>query len=115
MNLGQSLKYFRKRQGLNQKEVSSIAKVGIPHLSLIEKNRRDPSLQLLRKLAGIYNIPLPIIFFSSLEEEDLPYTKYHYKLIKSLIEVLITECFEVKKTDIEVNPYDDLAINLKSK
>ena len=104
MNLGQSLKYFRKRSNLKQEEVCIKANVGIAHLSQVEKNRKDPSISLLRHLAQIYQVPLPLIWFYALDGKDIPndnLSAYHFKLLKPTIELLINNCFNFKKENID--------------
>lgn len=102
MDLGQSLKYFRKKSNLKQKEVCSSIGVVISHLSQVEKNRKEPSLSLLKKLSGLYNVPLPIIWLYALEEKDIPEkSKYHFKLLNSLVDILVSDCFGLKIGDFK--------------
>lgn len=52
MTIGQQALSRRKEQGLTQKQVAQKAGIGESHLSLIENDKRDPSLRVLNQLAA---------------------------------------------------------------
>lgn len=57
-SLGARLKYARHRSGLQQKYVAKKLGITPSALSGYEKDHREPSLEILQKLAEIYDVPL---------------------------------------------------------
>ena len=71
-------------------------KVGISqtYLSLVENDRKDPNLSVLKRIADSLSVPLPIIFFMSLDEEDVAEPKRAaFKLIQAPIDSMLAEFF----------------------
>lgn len=94
MNLGKSLKIVRKNKGFNQSEFSK--KVGITQsfLSGIENNKKKPSIDVLENISSVLNIPLPVLFWFTIEEKDVCAQKAEmFKLLKPSIDKLITYLF----------------------
>jgi len=75
MKLGIIISSFRKEKGLKQGQLARELGISQTYLSQIERDKKEPNLSLLKKIAKQLNIPLPIIFFFSLEAEDLPENK----------------------------------------
>ncbi|MEZ4774838.1 MAG: helix-turn-helix transcriptional regulator [Bacteroidia bacterium] len=75
MQLGQTIESLRKKRGLNQIEMAKCIGISQTYLSQVENNRKDPNLSVLKKIASCLETPLPIIFFLSLEKEDVPENK----------------------------------------
>ena len=61
MNIGSTIKQIRKLKGIQQIELAESAKLSKSHLSLIENNKREPSISLMNSIADSLNIPLSII------------------------------------------------------
>jgi len=72
MNLGKTLKQCRKLRGYTQSELANQAGLSTSHLSLIEQNKREPSLTLIKSLSKNLDIPLSILIFLSTQEEEIP-------------------------------------------
>ena len=68
MNLGDTIYNLRKNKGLAQIELAKMTGITQAYLSGIENNKREPNLSTLKKLSENLGIPLPIIFFFSLDE-----------------------------------------------
>jgi transcriptional regulator with XRE-family HTH domain len=49
---------FLEQEGITQQDLAKKAEIGQPHLSLILKGERTPSLPLALKLSRIANIPV---------------------------------------------------------
>ncbi len=99
MNLGNTIKEIRKQKGLSQKDLASACDITQTYLSLIESNKKEPNITLLRNIAKFLNIPLPILFFLSLNNEDIPEKKRSsYKLLAPSINSLV-ETFFIHDTD----------------
>ena len=75
MNLGSIISSARKGKGIKQGVLANELDISQTYLSLIERNKKEPNISLLKKISKSLEIPLPLIFFFSLEEEDLPLNK----------------------------------------
>ena len=86
MNIGGVIQRLRKRRKIRQMDM--FAQIGIQqsYLSKIENNHRHPSLDTLRAICDILTIPVPILFFLAIEDEDIPPEKKAiYAFIKPAI------------------------------
>lgn len=61
MRIGNSLKYFRKKNGFTQKEISEILNVAQNTYSGYENDLSEPYLDTLVKLADTYEITIDIL------------------------------------------------------
>lgn len=75
MKLGEIISSTRKSKGYKQGFIANKIGVTQTYLSQIEKDKKEPTLSLLKKIASSLEIPLPIMFFLALEEEDIPEKK----------------------------------------
>lgn len=58
MKIGSKLHSLRKSKGLSLKELSSLADISISFLSDIENEKSNPSLDRLKQLADILEVPI---------------------------------------------------------
>ncbi|AZA77805.1 XRE family transcriptional regulator [Chryseobacterium joostei] len=94
MNIGQVIKDFRKQKGIKQGEFAELCKVSQTYLSLIENNQKEPNLSLLKTIAEQLEIPLPILFFLSLDENDVPEQKKDiFKILEPSLKGLIAQIY----------------------
>lgn len=96
MNLGKSIHTLRKRKNLSQDEFSNLIDIDQSYLSLIENNRKKPSIKLLEKISERTDIPLPVIMFFSLSESDVKKEKRElfnmmFPKIKEMVSVIFEE------------------------
>lgn len=99
MNLGAVIKNHRTKRGFSQDTFSRLCRISQTYLSQIENNKREPSLSALKTISHELNVPLPILFFLSIEESDLKGSN-KVDLFESLskpIEDLIHTTHEVKE------------------
>lgn len=90
MNLGAVISEFRKKKDLKQGELATTLGISQTYLSQIEKNKKEPSLSLLREISNIVGVSLPLMFFLAIDSEDIPPSKKTffekiYPLTKDLI------------------------------
>lgn len=90
MNLGSVILDIRNRRGLKQGELAAAVEISQTYLSQVEKNKKEPSLSLLKKISSKLEVPLPIIFFLSIDSDDVIPSKAKffdsiYPLTKDLI------------------------------
>ena len=103
MNIGISIKTIRKNKGLNQAQLADLCGITVTYLSLIENDKKDPTLSLLRTIANSLNIPLPILLFVSLEDNDIADSKKElFGMIKPSIDSILQNLIDdadTKKTN----------------
>lgn len=94
MNIGKIIKETRKSKGLKQQSFAKMCGITQTYLSQIENNVKDPTTSLLRKIAENLNLPLPILYFLSLEKSDIVERKQEaYELLMPSIKSLINQFF----------------------
>jgi len=92
MSIGKTIGKLRKIRRFSQGELASEANITQAYLSSIENGKRDPTVSKLEAIALALSIPLPIIFFLSLEPANLPEGKRDlFEVLKPLMENLIEE------------------------
>ena len=97
MNIGKVIKDTRKQQGQTQKEFATSCEITQTYLSQIENNSKEPNLATLKKISANLNIPLPILFYMSLNEEDIsPEKREAFEIINPSVKSLINEFFRIK-------------------
>jgi transcriptional regulator with XRE-family HTH domain len=71
MNYGKALRVARAIQGIQQKELAERSGFDRSYISLVEKNRRKPSLKAVRSLSRSLEIPANMLTLLAMEPEDL--------------------------------------------
>jgi len=71
MNVGQAIKLCRTRRGLSQADLAQQAECSVSYLSMLENNKRDPTLSTMNKIAQALRVPVGILFFLGAEGGDL--------------------------------------------
>ena len=90
MKLGKAIEEVRKKKGLKQAELAE--KVGITqaYLSMIENDRKEPTISTLKAIGSALETPLPYIFYLALGEEDISDEKKEvYNSIKESLDLLM--------------------------
>jgi transcriptional regulator with XRE-family HTH domain len=62
MGVGQTIRYLRQSAGLKQSELADRLEVSANYISLVENDRREPSLPFLRRLSEDLGVPLGLLF-----------------------------------------------------
>ncbi len=94
MKLGQSIKKLRVNKA-RQIQGLFAQNIGITqtYLSQIENDKKEPSTEVLQKIANYLEIPLPILFWYGIEESDIrPEKAEYFKVLKPAVDSLV-ECF----------------------
>lgn len=98
MNIGQVIKDTRKQKGQTQNEFALSCGITQTYLSQIENNSKEPNLSTLKVISQNLDIPLPILFFMSLNEEDIaPEKRDAFAIINPSVKSFINEFFRDKK------------------
>lgn len=96
MDLGSTIKSIRKRRGKTQVEFASQCGITQAYLSKIEGNQKDPNLSLINRISEALQVPVPLLFFLSMTEDDIPEHKRQYFLgLAPSIKAFINELFSV--------------------
>ena len=61
MTIGSNIRSLRERKGLTQCELAERAGVTQVYISYCENGRKEPSMQLCRKLASVFGCPISAI------------------------------------------------------
>ncbi len=63
--VGKTIKFLRMAKGLTQSEIAQQLNVTANYISLIENDRREPSISFLKDLAEILDVPVGLFFLDS--------------------------------------------------
>jgi len=97
MNLGDTIHNLRKKKGVAQIELAKMTGITQAYLSGIENNKKEPNLSTLKKLSENLEVPLPIIFFLSLDEDDIPERKVEaFKMIAPSVKSYLSQLFVIE-------------------
>ena len=94
MNIGQVIKDSRISKGIKQGEFSTLCDISQTYLSLIENNQKEPNITTLKVISEKLGIPLPVLFFLSLDENDIPQRKQEiFKVLEPSIKGMIQQIY----------------------
>lgn len=94
VSLGRTIKLLRVSFGLKQKDLAQKLEVSTNYLSLVENDKREPSVSFLRDLASTLNVPLGFLFLDL--EDDISKLKPEERLIFMRIKDLIWEIEKIR-------------------
>ena len=60
--IGKTIKFLRIAKGLKQLDLANQLKVSTNYISLVENDKREPSLSLLKEMASKLDIPVSLLF-----------------------------------------------------
>jgi len=94
MDLGLAIKSIRKQKGLKQNQFAELCDITPSYLSQIENNNKEPNLSILKIISNKLGTPLPILFFLSLDNDDInPEKKEAFQMIAPSIKSLVNQFF----------------------
>ena len=70
MKIGNLIRLLRTADNLSQAELAELLGISRANLSQIENGHKDPDLPVLRKIAGHFNIPLPVLLADEAGEDS---------------------------------------------
>ncbi len=90
MNVGKGIKFVRVASGLKQGEVAQRLGITQNYLSLIENNRAEPSMGLLRKVSEVFCIPVAFLVWEDAMplQGETPEVTEKYERIRGLVHEL---------------------------
>lgn len=71
MNVGQAIRLCRTQRGASQTNVAQRASCSVSYLSMLENNKRDPTLSTLTRIAQALHVPIGLLFVLAAEPDDL--------------------------------------------
>lgn len=71
MNVGHAIRLCRARRGASQSFVAQRASCSVSYLSMLENNKRDPTLSTLTRIAKALHVPIGLLFVLAAEPDDL--------------------------------------------
>jgi len=69
-NIGKTIRQLREHRNQTLKDLAVTTGLSLSYLSLIERNKRDPSLSNLSKIAAAFELPPSILIFISCDAEE---------------------------------------------
>ncbi|MBN8835654.1 MAG: helix-turn-helix transcriptional regulator [Sphingobacteriia bacterium] len=96
MDLGNIIKNIRKQRGQTQSEFALSCGITQTYLSQIESNLKEPNLSTLKSISENLDVPLPILFFLSMTEDDVqPGKRKAFQIVSPSVKSLVNEFFSV--------------------
>ncbi|RZJ63471.1 MAG: XRE family transcriptional regulator [Flavobacterium sp.] len=96
MDLGTVIRDIRKVKGQTQTEFAITCGITQTYLSQIENNGKEPNLSTLKIIAEHLEVPLPILFFLSLDEDDISIEKRQaFEMLSPSVKKLINDIFAI--------------------
>jgi|AntRauTorckE5430_2_1112549.scaffolds.fasta_scaffold14891_1 transcriptional regulator with XRE-family HTH domain len=71
MRIGETIKELRKLKKYKQSDFAEQCEITTTYLSLIENNKKNPSLDVLQKISNALEIPYPILAFLSMNPDEI--------------------------------------------
>jgi transcriptional regulator with XRE-family HTH domain len=93
MNYGRAIRIVRTAFGLRQAQLAERLSIGSSHLSLLEKGKRNPSLQVLEEISTVLNVPPHLLTLLASEPADIEDPKNAEQiadLARSLLRILVS-------------------------
>jgi transcriptional regulator with XRE-family HTH domain len=96
MDLGSTIKNLRKQRKQTQQEFATRCGITQTYLSQIENNLKDANIGILEQISSQLNLPLPLLFFISMTDSDIPEGKRKdFLTIAPALKSFINELFSV--------------------
>jgi transcriptional regulator with XRE-family HTH domain len=93
MRYGRAIKLVRTAYGLTQAQLAERLSVGASHLSLIEAERRKPSLEVLEEIANALGVPvhlLALLASDAYEIDDPKNAEQIAEVARTLLRLLVS-------------------------
>jgi transcriptional regulator with XRE-family HTH domain len=94
MTVGRTIKFLRVAAGLKQKSLADRLDVTPNYLSLVENDKREPSIAFLKSLADEMGIPLGLMFLEI--EKDITELTPEERAILIRIEELVFQLQKIR-------------------
>ncbi len=97
---GKIIKLFRKNLYLTQVELAERCGITPEYLSKIENGAKTPSMELMKDICQVIDIPLPLVLLLSIDDDQLGKVSGNGFVLKPIVETILTKLFSEKQFDI---------------
>lgn len=96
MTLGETIKRTRKSQKTSRVDLAKRAGITPQMLYMLEAGQRHGTPETLSKVSTALGLPLPVLMWVTLTEEDVPPSKRTaYRALKPTVDNLISTIFQI--------------------
>ena len=78
MNVGQAIRLCRTQRGASQRTIAIRASCSVSYLSMLENNKRDPTLSTVTKIAEALRVPVGLLFVLASDQNELGAIDEHF-------------------------------------
>ena len=71
IKIGRSIRIIREAKAIRLAKTAKLARISIPFLSLIERDKRQPSLDILRRISEVLGVPCEAFILSAMPEDEI--------------------------------------------
>ena len=71
MNVEQAIRLCRTQRGASQSAIANRANCSVSYLSMLENNKRDPTLSTVTKIAEALHVPVGLLFVLAADQKEL--------------------------------------------
>ena len=71
MNIGQAIRLCRMQRGVSQSAIANRANCSVSYLSMLENNKRDPTLSMVSNIAEALHVPVGLLFILAADQNEL--------------------------------------------
>lgn len=98
---GKIIKLFRKNLYLTQVDLAERCGITPEYLSKIENGSKTPSMELMKDICKVIDIPLPLVLLLSIDEDESNVHKKEDKMIlKPMVETILAKLFSEGQFDM---------------
>jgi XRE family transcriptional regulator, regulator of sulfur utilization len=95
MNLGLAIANLRKAKSFKQGSLAEMCNITQAYLSQIESNKKEPNLAILKIISEKLDVPLPVIFFLSIDKDDVPdKKKASFEMLQPMVKAFVKEVYD---------------------
>lgn len=87
--LGKTIRILRQAQALRVSDLAEAAGVSVPFMSLVERGERQPSVDVLKRIAIGVRVPHGLLLAASTSDESLVARKQRGKALADSVDRLI--------------------------
>jgi len=90
VNIGKGIKFVRVAAGLRQGDMAKMLDISQNYLSLLENNKANPSIALVKKISNTFGIPPGFLFWEEARPDEHENSEINkkYERIKGLVHEL---------------------------
>ena len=90
MNIGKGIRFVRVASGLRQGKMADHLDITQNYLSLLENNKAEPSITLIKKISSTFGVPVSFLLWEEgmPNEGETPEVTEKYEYIRKLVHEL---------------------------